>query len=106
MAYEISRAAYAALFGPTTGDKVQLGDTGLIAEVERDFTIYGDECVFGAGKVIRDGMGQAAGVDFEPCSGLRHHQCPHHRLSGHREGRRRYQERARSPASARLAIRT
>ncbi|MFZ5691545.1 MAG: urease subunit alpha [Pseudomonadota bacterium] len=63
MAYQIKRRHYAALFGPTTGDKVQLGDTGLIAEVEKDFTVYGDECVFGAGKVIRDGMGQAAGVD-------------------------------------------
>ncbi len=63
MAYEIKREAYAALFGPTTGDKVQLGDTSLMLEVEKDFTVYGDECVFGAGKVIRDGMGQATGVD-------------------------------------------
>ncbi|RVU18447.1 urease subunit alpha [Methylobacterium oryzihabitans] len=63
MAYEIKRSDYAALFGPTTGDKVQLGDTCLTLEVEKDFTVYGDECVFGAGKVIRDGMGQASGVD-------------------------------------------
>jgi urease subunit alpha len=63
MPYEISRAQYATLFGPTTGDKVQLGDTGLLMEIEKDHTVYGDECVFGAGKVIRDGMGQAAGVD-------------------------------------------
>jgi urease alpha subunit len=63
MGYQIKRTHYATLFGPTTGDKVQLGDTSLIAEVEKDFTVYGDECVFGAGKVIRDGMGQTAGVD-------------------------------------------
>jgi len=50
------------MFGPTTGDKVRLGDTGLILEVERDHTHYGDECKFGGGKVIREGMGQAAGV--------------------------------------------
>jgi urease subunit alpha len=58
----ISRQAYADIFGPTTGDRVRLGDTGLIAEVERDHTVYGDECKFGGGKVLRDGMGQAAGV--------------------------------------------
>ena len=63
MGYQIKRANYATLFGPTTGDKVKLGDTCLIAEVEKDFTVYGDECVFGAGKVIRDGMGQTAGVN-------------------------------------------
>ncbi|HTV35327.1 MAG TPA: urease subunit alpha [Xanthobacteraceae bacterium] len=63
MSFEIKRRDYAALFGPTAGDKVQLGDTSLTLEVEKDFTIYGDECVFGAGKVIRDGMGQMSGVD-------------------------------------------
>ena len=50
------------MFGPTTGDRVCLGDTNLVAEVERDHTVYGDECKFGGGKVLRDGMGQAAGV--------------------------------------------
>jgi urease subunit alpha len=50
------------MFGPTTGDKIRLGDTSLIAEVEKDFTVYGDECKFGGGKVIREGTGQAAGV--------------------------------------------
>jgi urease subunit alpha len=50
------------MFGPTTGDKVRLGDTSLVLEVEKDFTVYGDECKFGGGKVIREGMGQAAGV--------------------------------------------
>jgi urease subunit alpha len=58
----ISRAAYADIYGPTTGDRVRLGDTGLWLRVERDCTVYGDECKFGGGKVIRDGMGQAAGV--------------------------------------------
>ncbi len=55
----ISRAAYADMFGPTTGDRVRLADTDLIAEVERDLTTYGEEVKFGGGKVIRDGMGQS-----------------------------------------------
>ncbi|TBW33948.1 urease subunit alpha [Siculibacillus lacustris] len=59
MSTKISRAAYADMFGPTTGDKVRLADTDLIVEVEKDFTIYGEEVKFGGGKVIRDGMGQA-----------------------------------------------
>ncbi|MBL4693129.1 MAG: urease subunit alpha [Magnetovibrio sp.] len=59
MAYSIDRAAYANMFGPTTGDKVRLADTDLIIEVEDDKTIYGEEVKFGGGKVIRDGMGQA-----------------------------------------------
>lgn len=59
MAYKIERSAYAAMFGPTTGDKVRLADTDLIIEVETDHTTYGDEVKFGGGKVIRDGMGQS-----------------------------------------------
>ena len=59
MPIEISRAAYAAMYGPTTGDRVRLGDTDLVIEVERDLTIYGEEVKFGGGKVIRDGMGQS-----------------------------------------------
>ncbi|RUT02577.1 urease subunit alpha [Dulcicalothrix desertica PCC 7102] len=59
MSYRMSRRAYAETFGPTVGDKVRLADTELFIEVERDFTIYGDEVKFGGGKVIRDGMGQA-----------------------------------------------
>jgi urease subunit alpha len=59
MAYNIERSAYAAMFGPTTGDKVRLADTDLIIEVEEDRTIYGEEVKFGGGKVIRDGMGQS-----------------------------------------------
>jgi urease subunit alpha len=59
MPTRISRAAYADMFGPTTGDKVRLADTDLIVEVEKDFTTYGEEVKFGGGKVIRDGMGQS-----------------------------------------------
>ncbi|HQT84212.1 MAG: urease subunit alpha [Acidiphilium sp. 37-64-53] len=55
----LSRTAYADMFGPTTGDRIRLADTELFAEVERDFTIYGEEVKFGGGKVIRDGMGQS-----------------------------------------------
>lgn len=56
---KISRQAYAEMYGPTTGDKVRLGDTDLIIEVEKDYARYGDEVKFGGGKVIRDGMGQS-----------------------------------------------
>jgi len=55
----LSRAAYADMFGPTKGDRLRLADTDLILEVEKDFTVYGDEVKFGGGKVIRDGMGQS-----------------------------------------------
>ena len=60
--HQMKRSHYAEMFGPTTGDKVRLGDTALVLEVEKDHTVYGDECKFGGGKVIRDGMGQATGV--------------------------------------------
>ncbi len=56
---KMDRRAYAEMFGPTTGDRLRLGDTDLIVEVERDLTIYGEEVKFGGGKVIRDGMGQS-----------------------------------------------
>ncbi|MCO5160937.1 MAG: urease subunit alpha [Mesorhizobium sp.] len=59
MPARISRASYAQMFGPTTGDKVRLADTDLIIEVEKDLTTYGEEVKFGGGKVIRDGMGQS-----------------------------------------------
>ncbi|MDO6964531.1 urease subunit alpha [Rhizobium alvei] len=59
MSYKMSRAAYASMFGPTTGDKLRLADTELFVEVEKDFTTYGEEVKFGGGKVIRDGMGQS-----------------------------------------------
>ncbi|MGQ3210826.1 MAG: urease subunit alpha [Shinella sp.] len=65
MSYRMSRAAYASMFGPTTGDRVRLADTELFAEVEKDFTTYGDEVKFGGGKVIRDGMGQSQATRAE-----------------------------------------
>lgn len=58
----ISRSEYAAMFGPTVGDQVRLGDTNLWAEVEKDFAVYGDECLHGGGKTLRDGMGMKAGI--------------------------------------------
>jgi urease subunit alpha len=57
---EIPRRTYADLYGPTIGDRVRLADTDLVVEVERDYSIYGDEITFGGGKVIRDGMGQSS----------------------------------------------
>jgi len=60
--YVLPRGAYAATYGPTTGDRVQLGDTNLLVQVEADYTVYGDECKFGGGKTQREGMGQATGV--------------------------------------------
>jgi urease subunit alpha len=59
MAMKISRPAYAAMFGPTTGDRLRLADTDLVIEIESDRTVYGEEVKFGGGKVIRDGMGQS-----------------------------------------------
>ncbi|WP_299870888.1 urease subunit alpha [uncultured Cocleimonas sp.] len=62
---KISRQAYAEMYGPTTGDRLRLGDTELWLEVEKDLTTYGDEVKFGGGKVIRDGMGQSQRVSAE-----------------------------------------
>jgi urease subunit alpha len=56
---KISRQAYAEMFGPTLGDRIRLADTDLVIEIEKDFTVYGEEVKFGGGKVIRDGMGQS-----------------------------------------------
>src|SRR6201990_3342066 len=61
----LSRAAYADMFGPTTGDRVRLADTELFIEIEKDFTAYGEEVKFGGGKVIRDGMGQSQASQAE-----------------------------------------
>ncbi len=61
----ISSTSYAQMYGPTVGDKVRLADTALIIEVERDFTLYGEEVKFGGGKVIRDGMGQSQATRAE-----------------------------------------
>ncbi|NOU89938.1 urease subunit alpha [Paenibacillus sp. LMG 31460] len=58
----IDRKSYALMFGPTTGDAIRLADTELWAQIEHDYTVYGDECKFGGGKVIRDGMGQSSGA--------------------------------------------
>jgi len=90
---KITRAAYAEMFGPTTGDRVRLADTELWIQVEKDFTTYGEEVKFGGGKVIRDGMGQSQRV----CAlhrRHRHHQRAHRRPLGHREGRRGIEGRA------------
>ncbi len=65
MAVRITRQAYAEMFGPTVGDRVRLADTELWIEVEKDYTVYGDEVKFGGGKVIRDGMGQSQRVSAE-----------------------------------------
>ena len=59
--FTISREAYAGMFGPTLGDRVRLGATDLWIKVEKDLTVYGDECKFGGGKTLREGMGQASG---------------------------------------------
>ena len=63
MSAPLSRAAYARMYGPTTGDRVRLADTALVLEVEEDRTVYGEEVKFGGGKVIRDGMGQGIMAD-------------------------------------------
>jgi len=60
MSAHIRRTKYAAMYGPTTGDKIRLADTELFIEIEKDFTVYGDEAKFGGGKTIRDGMAQSA----------------------------------------------
>ena len=65
MSVKIDKSAYAEMFGPTVGDKVRLADTELWIEVEKDFTVYGEEVKFGGGKVIRDGMGQGQKVSSE-----------------------------------------
>ena len=65
MAATLSRTAYAQMYGPTVGDRVRLADTELFIEVEKDFTVYGEEVKFGGGKVIRDGMGQSQATRAE-----------------------------------------
>jgi urease len=63
--FEMDRTAYATMFGPTIGDTIRLGFTDLWIKVEKDLTSYGDECKFGGGKTLREGMGQASGVSDE-----------------------------------------
>ncbi len=65
MSRSVSRRTYADLYGPTTGDRIRLADTDLLVEIERDYTVYGDEIAFGGGKTIRDGMGQSSRVTRE-----------------------------------------
>lgn len=65
--FSMSRAEYITMFGPTVGDRVRLGNTALWIEVEKDLTYYGDECTFGGGKTIRDGMGQMVGIADKEC---------------------------------------
>ena len=60
MSFNINRIKYANMFGPTTGDKIRLGDTELVMEIEKDFAVYGEEAKFGGGKTVRDGMAQSA----------------------------------------------
>jgi len=62
MVLKLTRKQYTDLFGPTKGDKIRLGDTDLMVEVEKDFISYGDECVFGGGKTLRDGLAQTSGI--------------------------------------------
>ena len=65
--FKMSKKQYADMYGPTTGDRVRLADTSLIIEVEKDYTVYGDEAKFGGGKSLRDGMGQSCTVPDSEC---------------------------------------
>ncbi|KAF8532646.1 urease [Trichophaea hybrida] len=70
LATTMERSTYAAMFGPTTGDLVRLGDTELWIKIEKDYAVYGDECKFGGGKTLREGMGQASGRSDDECLDL------------------------------------
>ena len=87
------RGAYAAMFGPTTGDRLRLADTELVIEIESDRTIYGEEVKFGGGKVIRDGMGQSQATPRRRRRRHRHHQRRDPRPLGHRQSRYRHPRR-------------
>ena len=77
---KISRHQHADLFGPTTGDKIRLGDTDLYVEIEKDMRVYGDELVPGGGKTLRDGMGSDNQITQEAgCLDLGHHERNHSR---------------------------
>lgn len=91
MSTKISGSKYAAMYGPTTGDKVRLADTSLVIEVEKDYTTYGDEVKFGGGKTIRDGMGQSSkNLQQRRRSGSGNYQCIDRRLHRNRKSRHRY----------------
>src|ERR1700692_2392048 len=83
MSVKIKRSVYADMFGPTTGDRVRLADTDLIIEVEKDFTVYGEEVKFGGGKVIRDGMGQSHVNNKQGGADHRLTKCPNGESWGH-----------------------
>ncbi|KAL4781735.1 hypothetical protein BJX76DRAFT_359593 [Aspergillus varians] len=68
--YEMDRLSYASMYGPTLGDSIRLGSTDLWVKIEKDFTAHGDECTFGGGKTLRDGIGQAAGRSDNECADL------------------------------------
>jgi urease subunit alpha len=68
--FEMTRKQYAAMFGPTAGDRIRLGDTSIIIEVEKDLTVYGEEAKFGGGKSLRDGMGQSCVARDDKCPDL------------------------------------
>lgn len=68
--FTMSRMDYASMYGPTVGDTIRLSTTDLWVKVERDFTVHGDECTFGGGKTLRDGIGQASGRSDEECLDL------------------------------------
>ena len=89
MSTKISGSKYAAMYGPTTGDKVRLADTNLVIEVEKDYTTYGDEVKFGGGKTIRDGMGQSVRWG----SGSGNYQCINRRFYRDCQSGYRYQGR-------------
>ncbi|KAL4801772.1 hypothetical protein BDV18DRAFT_69770 [Aspergillus unguis] len=68
--YRMDKLSYATMYGPTVGDLVRLGSTDLWVRVEKDYTAHGDECTFGGGKTLRDGIGQAAGRSDDECADL------------------------------------
>ncbi|CAI7626227.1 unnamed protein product [Penicillium palitans] len=68
--YKMDRLSYALIYGPTVGDSVRLGSTDLWVTIEKDYTAHGDECTFGGGKTLRDGIGQAAGRADDECADL------------------------------------
>ena len=104
------RRAYAEMFGPTVGDRVRLADTGLVIEVEDDYTLraggYGEEVKFGGGKTIRDGMGQSQRIARRRCADTVITNALIARPLGHRQGRHRPQGRPHRRASARPATPT
>ena len=107
MSVHLSRAAYAGHYGPTTGDRIRLADTDLIIEIEKDFTVYGEEVQFGGGKVIRDGQGQSPlpGPGRRTAARPRHHQRRRTRPFGASSKGTSASAAAASSASARRAIR-